>query len=399
MNYKLIANQLCDLLKNDITTNEIDRIANSVFNFDIDHCQTENTNLTQSTSIQIYDWILSLANQRISDDEKNSLLKIFLSLIVPQNKIDKVQEILSHADVNISLDDVDLVKEFYSRNFHFEIYRHSFDLFKKENYPHAVFEAMKVYEKLVKEKTKSNKDGQELMMSVWDGENGILKLKDCQTESEINFHEGIKFLSAGLIRLVRNPIAHEPAIDWPISKEECFVLLSIISFLLKFLDKAIVLSQNNDFKNPISDQIEIISEATIKFCECFLDKQSKTYNQMIQDAKSAKIAKQNIETYYKALGSHKNKGLKYIVRVRKILEKLLLDYENFLRQRNLPQWDKNDSRVMTIRKIGKDRNKSYRSYKIYIENSSEEKAANAIICIINQTNYLLDQLKNNNKNL
>jgi restriction system protein len=59
-------------------------------------------------------------------------------------------------------------------------------------------------------------------------------------------------------------------------------------------------------------------------------------------------------------------------------------------------WGKNDPRVLEIRKIGKRKD---RSYKTYIENSPAETAANAIICIIHQTNYLLDQqLKKLEKN-
>lgn len=54
-------------------------------------------------------------------------------------------------------------------------------------------------------------------------------------------------------------------------------------------------------------------------------------------------------------------------------------------------WDKNDPRVIEIRAIGKSKNKSYKSYKFYIENPSVEITANTIISLIHQTNYLLDQ--------
>lgn len=75
------------------------------------------------------------------------------------------------------------------------------------------------------------------------------------------------------------------------------------------------------------------------------------------------------------------------------MEELLLDYEDFLRQHDLPLWSKDDQRALTVRKIGSRDNKSYKSYRIYIEEQSKEVAANTMICIIHQTNYLLDQLK------
>src|SRR5947209_2402063 len=46
-------------------------------------------------------------------------------------------------------------------------------------------------------------------------------------------------LSAGLMSAIRNPTAHEPAVDWPISLDDCLDILSFISFLYRQLDKAV----------------------------------------------------------------------------------------------------------------------------------------------------------------
>ncbi len=137
---------------------------------------------------------------------------------------------------------------------------------------------------------------------------------------------------------------------------------------------------------------EIVYDATVKFCERFIDKRSRTFDQMVQAARSGK---QNIVEGSMASGVSKKVELKLIGIARASLEELLQDYEDFLRQRNLKLWDKNDPRVLEIRKIGKekDKNRSYNSYRTYIEQSPEEVAANTVICIIHQTNYLLDQLK------
>ncbi len=69
-----------------------------------------------------------------------------------------------------------------------------------------------------------------------------------------------------------------------------------------------------------------------------------------------------------------------------------MDYQDFLRKHELALWDKNDERALKIRKIGLQNNRSYMSYKKYIQHHSNEIAANTLICLINQTNYLLEQL-------
>ena len=53
----------------------------------------------------------------------------------------------------------------------------------QKNYFHAVFEAAKVYNKLVQDKSQSEKDGQSLMLDVL-SVNGVLKLNKCTTQTE-----------------------------------------------------------------------------------------------------------------------------------------------------------------------------------------------------------------------
>jgi len=70
------------------------------------------------------------------------------------------------------------------------------------------------------------------------------------------------------------------------------------------------------------------------------------------------------------------------------LEELLLDYEDFLRQRGLRLWDKNSPEALEARKFLSDESdKSDRSDSF--KKSSEETAANTMICLINQASYLL----------
>ena len=84
-------------------------------------------------------------------------------------------------------------------------------------------------------------------------------------------------------------------------------------------------------------------------------------------------------------------GLKLVGVARASLEELLLDYQDFLRQRKLPLWEKDHSHAKKIRRLAYANNRSYMTYKTYIEGAPPEVAANTLICLIHQTNFLLDQ--------
>lgn len=74
------------------------------------------------------------------------------------------------------------------------------------------------------------------------------------------------------------------------------------------------------------------------------------------------------------------------------LEELLLDYQDFLRVRDLPQWDKNSREALYVRKQGSRPDESYETYRSYMETRPAATLANIAICLIHQTNYLLEQL-------
>jgi len=134
---------------------------------------------------------------------------------------------------------------------------------------------------------------------------------------------------------------------------------------------------------------EIVYDATVKFCDKFIDRRSRTHDQMVQAARSGK---QNIAEGSMASGTSKKFELKLVGVARASLEELLIDYQDFLRQRELPLWEKSHSKAQAIRQLAYSQNRTYRTYKSYIEESGPEVAANTLICLIHQTNYLLDLL-------
>jgi restriction system protein len=175
---------------------------------------------------------------------------------------------------------------------------------------------------------------------------------------------------------------------------------------------------------------EIVFDATAVFCDRFIDKRSRTHDQMVQAARSGKqnIARGSMASgtsyrfafihitlltssssprrtkmhacvassspprsiFESELVSGKTE-LKLIGVARASLEELLLDYQDFLRQRNLPLWGKDHAKAKEVRALAYKSNRSYSTYKTYFEKAEPDTAANAAICLIHQANYLLDQ--------
>src|SRR5437764_15372007 len=73
------------------------------------------------------------------------------------------------------------------------------------------------------------------------------------------------------------------------------------------------------------------------------------------------------------------------------VEELLEDYRDFLRVRKQKLWDKNSKEAQFVRRLGSQKNRSYETYRTYVETRPAPVVANILICLIDQTNYLLDQ--------
>lgn len=80
---------------------------------------------------------------------------------------------------------------------------------------------------------------------------------------------------------------------------------------------------------------QLIYDITVRFCDHYIEKRSRTHDQMVQAARSGV---QNIAEGSQDSGTSKKSELKLTNIARGSLEELRLDYEDFLRQRELPQW-------------------------------------------------------------
>ena len=80
---------------------------------------------------------------------------------------------------------------------------------------------------------------------------------------------------------------------------------------------------------------QLVYDVTVRFCDRYIEKRSRTHDQMVQAARSGV---QNIAEGSQASGTSKKTELKLTNVARASLEELRLDYEDFLRQRGLEEW-------------------------------------------------------------
>jgi four helix bundle suffix protein len=149
----------------------------------------------------------------------------------------------------------------------------------------------------------------------------------------------------------------------------------------------------------------IIYDATYWFCERFVDPRSRTSDQMVQGARSGR---QNIAEGSRAAATSSQTELRLVNVARSSLEELLLDYEDYLRQRHLRQWAPDAPEALDVRRVWQNRSdpsdppdRSARSaltdeerYVLYAEWLDHEDPAiraNAVLCLINQANTLLNR--------
>lgn len=152
-----------------------------------------------------------------------------------------------------------------------------------------------------------------------------------------------------------------------------------------------LIPQHGGFRKLRSFQCaQSVYDGTVIFCDRFVDKRSRTHDQMVQAARSGV---QNIAEGSLASATSKKTELKLTGVARASLGELLLDFEDFLRQKKMRQWAKDDSEALEVRgkfKADKsDRSDSSDNY--HFSELSAERLANTLICLINQASYLLWQ--------
>lgn len=150
-----------------------------------------------------------------------------------------------------------------------------------------------------------------------------------------------------------------------------------------------IIPPRGDYQTLLSYQkAEVIYDITFRFAHQYLTKGDRTIDQMIQSARSGK---QNILEGSKAATTSKETEIKLTNVARTSLEELLADYRDYLRVRDHVQWDKDSRESKFIRQLGRKTPHTYELYRNFMETRPPEVIANLTICLIHQTNYLLDQ--------
>ena len=150
-----------------------------------------------------------------------------------------------------------------------------------------------------------------------------------------------------------------------------------------------IIPTHGGYKNLLSYQkAEIVYDATVRFCDRFIDWRSRTHDQMIQAARSGK---QNIIEGSMASGTSKEMEIKLTNVARASLEELLADYRDFLRARGSEEWPRAHPYARRLRELNQIRRATYDTFRKGLEHCDSEICANVIIGLIRVASYLLDR--------
>ncbi|MDE5555799.1 MAG: four helix bundle suffix domain-containing protein [Muribaculaceae bacterium] len=133
---------------------------------------------------------------------------------------------------------------------------------------------------------------------------------------------------------------------------------------------------------------EIIYDVTFIFTQRFLVKGDRTIDQMVQAARSGK---QNIAEGSAAGTTSKETEIKLTNVAKASLQELLIDYEDYLRVRDLELWPKDSGKALKTRRIcAQIDDASY--FREAVKIRSDETVANIAIILIHQADVMLYRL-------
>ncbi len=125
-----------------------------------------------------------------------------------------------------------------SRSVHAEVMKYCRAELLDENYFHAVLEATKGVGERIRLLTGLTGDGAELVNKAFAGLHPVLALGPLTTDSEKSEQKGFANLLIGLFGAVRNPLAHAPKTNWPMTEQDALDILSLVSLIHRKLDGA-----------------------------------------------------------------------------------------------------------------------------------------------------------------
>ena len=139
-------------------------------------------------------------------------------------------------DINLRVDG--LHNQLEQRNAHKAVFAYCRAELIADNYFHAVLEANKGLFQRIRDLSGLSTDGIALIERTFSKNDPIVIINNFTKPSEKNEHEGFCNLLKGLCSMFRNPLAHEPKIEWQMSEQDALDILCTISYCHRRLDKA-----------------------------------------------------------------------------------------------------------------------------------------------------------------
>lgn len=129
-----------------------------------------------------------------------------------------------------------LLATLQSRNAHKEIFKYCKAELVDKNYFHAVFEASKGLLERIRVLSCVNTDGIPLVQYVFN--HPVLVINDYETKQQKDEQKGFEAIMEGIVNMFRNPQAHQPKIEWPMTEQDALEILSLLSYCHRRLDNA-----------------------------------------------------------------------------------------------------------------------------------------------------------------
>ena len=132
----------------------------------------------------------------------------------------------------------------------------------------------------------------------------------------------------------------------------------------------------------------VVYDATVYFCNRFLNRRDRTFDQMVQAARSGK---QNILEGSDASGTSKEAEIKLTGVAKASQTELLEDYRDFMRTRRIEEWPATHPYALRLRRLCRTPGANYETFKKGIEHPDPAICANVIAGLVKVT-HLLDRL-------
>jgi uncharacterized protein (TIGR02391 family) len=230
--------QDCDIPDVDPTNTKWKRLFNAVIAFQNDHQVGKHVIVFINRAMAPASYTERQTEFRLRQDRLNTVLAFCGLQVADNGKIRRASTAttLDEATKRASRLRAALVQ----RNVHQDVLAFCTKELLQENYFHAVFEAMKSITTKLRRLSGATCDGTDLVHEALGMKFGspILAINALDTETLQGEQRGFVSLLKGLYGTIRNPLAHDPKVEWDMDEQDALDILTMISLVHRKLDKA-----------------------------------------------------------------------------------------------------------------------------------------------------------------